>query len=80
MNKKPASVQFKFWDSLQDLTAPTEPRLPIANTAQIPAQEQRRLRRSVKRHRLSVSAALLWVTAVALALCGVLFLAVLHIF
>jgi hypothetical protein len=79
MNKKPISVQFKFWDSLQDLTAPTEPRLPIANTAQIPAQEQRRLRKSTRQHGYAVPS-MLWVTAIALAVCGLLFLAALHIF
>jgi hypothetical protein len=73
MNKKPISVQFKFFEDLRNLTAPTEPRFPIANTVPIPAQEQRKLRKAARRHRVPMEAALM-VVAIGLAVCGVLFL------
>jgi hypothetical protein len=76
MNKKPISVQFKFFEDLRNLTAPTEPRLSIVHTVPIPAQSQRKLRKAVRRHRVPMEAALM-VVAIGLAVCGCLFLTVL---
>ena len=75
--KKPTSVQFKFWENLRDLTAPTEPRMSAVQTIPIPAQEQRKLSKHIKRHQTS-DLLTLSVLAIALALCGGLFLAALY--
>lgn len=77
MMKKPISVQFKFWESLNDLNAPTEPKISVVRTAQIPAQDQERLGKSVKRYRVPTLVPLL-ILAGALALIGCLFLAILY--
>jgi hypothetical protein len=71
--KKPISVQFKFFEDLKALNAPTEPRMPIVQTMQIPAQDQRRLKRYLKRNRVPIPVSL-YVLVVALALCGSLLL------
>ncbi len=70
--KKPISIQFKFFKDLQFLTDPTEPRMP---TVKIPAQEQKKLSKRVKRHQIPEFVALFALVA-ALALCGCLFLAI----
>ncbi len=72
--KKPISVQFKFFKDLQFLTDPTEPRIC---TVEIPAQDQKKLSKRVKKHRIP-ALILLLVFACALALCGCLFLAILY--
>lgn len=76
--RKPISVQFKFFEDLKALTDPTEPRMSIVQTLQIPAQEQRKQSKSVRKHQTPVLITL-YMLAVALALCGFLFLAVLYL-
>jgi len=71
--RKPISVQFKFLRDLSFLTDPTEPRMNIVQTVQIPAQHQKKLSKRVKRHRTPIYLPL-FVFAGALALCGYLFL------
>jgi len=71
--KKPISVQFKFWEDLSFLTEPTEPRMDIVQTMQIPAQDQKKLSKRVKVQESPICTSLL-ILAGALALCGCLFL------
>lgn len=71
--KKPISVQFKFLKDLNFLTDPTEPRMDIVRTMQIPIQDQKKLKKrvNVRESPLFIS---LFILACALALCGCLFL------
>ena len=71
--RKPMSVQFKFLKDLSFLTDPTEPRMDIVQTVQIPAQHQKKLSKRVK-VRESPTFIPLFILAGALALCGCLFL------
>ncbi len=76
--KKPVSVQFKFFKDLSFLTDPTEPRMSVVQTMQIPAQHQKKLSKRVKVQEPPTIVSLI-VLAVALALCGsILLLIVLH--
>ncbi len=71
--RKPISVQFKFFEDLNMLTDPTEPRIC---TIEIPAQDHKKFSRYVKRCQPSLFVTLC-MTAALLALCGCLFLAAL---
>ena len=71
--KKPISVQFKFLKDLSFLTEPTEPRMDIVQTMQIPAQDQKKLNKRVKIREMP-TLTFLFILACALALCGCLFL------
>jgi hypothetical protein len=76
--KKPASVQFKFFEDLKALNAPTEPRTPIVQTMQIPTHHQEKLKKRVKKHRIPALLPLLTISC-ALAMCAcLLLLIVLH--
>ena len=76
--KKPVSVQFKFFKDLSILTDPTEPRMSVVQTMQIPAQQQKKLSKRIKAQEPPTIVSLL-VLAAALALCGsLLLLIVLH--
>jgi hypothetical protein len=71
--KKPISVQFKFLKDLSFLTEPTEPRMDIVQTMQIPAQDQKKLNKRVKVREIPTFT-FLFALACALVLCGCLFL------
>jgi hypothetical protein len=71
--KKPISVQFKFLKDLSFLTEPTEPRMDIVQTMQIPAQDQKKLKKRVKVREIPTFTSL-FILACALVLCGCLFL------
>ncbi len=76
--KKPTSVQFKFFKDLSFLTDPTEPQMKAMQTMQIPAQDQEKLKKRVKKHRLPALLPLLAISC-ALAMCAcLLLLIVLH--
>ncbi len=76
--KKPISVQFKFFEDLSILTDPTEPRMSVVQTMQIPAQHQKKLSKRVQAQEPPTIVSLL-VLAAALAICGsLLLLIVLH--
>ena len=72
--RKPISVQFKFFEDLKMLTDPTEPRI---RTVEIPAQDQKKLSKYVKRYQPPLFVTLCAIAAL-LALCGCLFLAALY--
>jgi len=71
--KKPISVQFKFLQDLSILTEPTEPRMDVVQTMQIPAQDQKKLNKQVKKREMPIFT-LIFVIACALVLCGCIFL------
>ena len=76
--KKPISIQFKFLKDLSFLTDPTEPRMDIVQTMQIPTQDQKKLNKRVKKLK-SPTFTSLFILAGALALCAcLLLLIVLH--
>jgi len=70
---KPISVQFKFLRDLSVLTDPTEPRMNIVQTVQIPAQHQNKLSRQARRYRVPEFLPL-FALLCALALCRCFFL------
>ncbi len=72
--KKPISVQFKFFEDIKTLTDPTEPRMP---TMEMPAQDQKKLSKRMKRYQIPILVPL-FILACALALCGCLFLVILY--
>jgi len=72
--KKPISVQFKFLKDLSFLTEPTEPRMNTVQTMQIPAQDQKKLKKRVKVRESPAFFISFFIFACALALCGCLLL------